>query len=378
MKFIIAPDKYKGSLTGLEFCDAVEKGLKKIFKDADIIRIPLADGGDGTIEVVKYHLDTKTIKLTVNDPLFRPVEASYLYSESTDTAFIEMAEASGLKLLTESEKNCMYTSTLGTGELIAIALAQGAKKIILGIGGSATNDGGMGMAHALGFRFLDKNNKILPPTGNSLIHLKRIDTTQVNPKLKNVSTKVLCDVTNPLYGKNGAAYIYAKQKGASAAQIELLDQGLKNYAKVVSEDFKVNLQRITGAGAAGGMGAGTYVFLNGQLTRGIDLIKETTNFDQAIDKADWIITGEGKLDDQTITGKTIAGVLTSAKKKNISVAALCGIVDLSEEKRKQLGLSYVASVSKDMPNMELAIKCAYTNVVKATVDFASLLKNGKL
>ncbi|MFS4468945.1 glycerate kinase [Maribacter sp. 2210JD10-5] len=378
MKIVIAPDKFKGSLTGHEFCDATEEGLRMVLPNAEIIKLPLADGGDGTIQVIKEYLKAKSVKLTISDPFFRPREASYLFSKATKTAFIEMAEASGLKLLKEDERNCMSATSLGTGELIVDALAKGAKELILGIGGSATNDGGMGMAHALGFRFLDSDDNILQPIGSNLMYIKKIDASNVNPKLNNVIVKVSCDVTNPLYGKNGAAQVYAEQKGANKAQIEVLDQGLRNYAKVLFEQYSINVQKIEGAGAAGGLGAGALIFLNGRLIRGIDLIKDIANFDDAIKDADWIITGEGKLDDQTIAGKTIAGVIKSANEKGIPVAALCGTVALSEKAKKQLGLTYFTAVSKGITDMDIAIKYAYKNVMRAASEFASLVLDNEL
>jgi len=374
MKFVIAPDKYKDSLTAFEFCDAVEEGLNKALGKPTIIRLPLADGGDGTIDVVRYYLKADVVKVKVNDPLFRPIEASYLFSEETKVSYIEMAEASGLKLLKDSERNCMHTTTLGTGELIADALQKGAKEIILGIGGSATNDGGMGMASALGFRFLDKNKAVLEPKGENLIHIKTIDSSQVNPQLKNVVVKVACDVTNPLYGKNGAAYIYASQKGASNEEIEALDKGLRNYSKIVQRQFEIDAQHIEGAGAAGGMGAGSVVFLNAQLTSGIDLIKELADFDTNIKGADWVITGEGKLDDQTLSGKTISGVIKSAKNQNVPVAALCGSVNISVETQKELGLDYAISIVKGISDLEEAMASSYANLVYATYNFANILK----
>ncbi|MBT8300702.1 MAG: glycerate kinase, partial [Maribacter sp.] len=209
MKFVIAPDKFKGSLTGFEFCDAVEEGLRKVFVDAEILKMPLADGGDGTMEVVRHYIRGERETITVHDPLFRPIKAAYLYSEQSKIAYIEMAEASGLKLLKEEERNCMHTTSLGTGELMADALQKGAEEIILGIGGSATNDGGMGMAKALGYRFLDSSNEELQPVGSNLMKVKKIDTLNIHPKLKGVKVKVACDVTNPLYGANGAAHVYA-------------------------------------------------------------------------------------------------------------------------------------------------------------------------
>mgnify|MGYP001813934258 CR=1 FL=1 len=374
MKFVIAPDKYKGSLTAFEFCNAVEEGFNKALVNTEIIKMPLADGGDGTIDVVKHYLKGDIIKVKANDPLFRTIEASYLFSSETKISYIEMAEASGLKLLKENEKNCMLTTTLGTGELIADALQKGAKEIILGIGGSATNEGGIGMAFALGFRFLDKNNAVLEPKGENLMHIKTIDSSGVNPLLKNVVVKVACDVTNPLYGKNGAAYIYASQKGASNEEIEALDNGLKNYSEIVQRQFGIDVQQIEGAGAAGGMGAGSVVFLNAQLTSGIDLIKELADFDTNIKGADWIITGEGKLDDQTLSGKTISGVITSAKNQNIPVAALCGSVNLSVETQKELGLDYAISIVKGISDLEEAMASSYTNLVHAAYNFASILK----
>ena len=374
MKFVIAPDKYKGSLTAFEFCNAVEEGLNRALEKVEIIKMPLADGGDGTIDVVKHYLKGDIVKVNVNDPLFRTVEAAYLLSQETRISYIEMAEASGLNLLREDEKNCMLTTTLGTGELIADALQKGAKEIILGIGGSATNDGGIGMASALGFRFLDKNNAVLEPKGENLIHIKTIDSSQVNALLKNVEVKVACDVTNPLYGKNGAAYIYASQKGASNEDLAALDNGLRNYSEIVQRQFGIDTQQIEGAGAAGGMGAGSVVFLNAQLTSGIELIKELADFDTNIKGADWVITGEGKLDDQTLSGKTISGVIKSAKNQNIPVAALCGSVNISVETQKELGLDYAISIVKGISDLEEAMASSYTNLVHAAYNFGRILK----
>ena len=264
MKIVIAPDKFKGSLTGFEYCEAVEKGIRMVFPDAQIIKKPLADGGDGTIDVVQFYAQGESIPIIASDPLFRVHNTTYILSSSKEVAFIEMSEISGLKLLVTNERNCMQTTPLGVGELIADAIEKGVEEIILGIGGSATNDGGMGMAHALGFRFLDSNGHELKPIGSNLIQLKRIDTTNAHPKLAKVRVKVACDVSNPLYGPDGAAYIYAGQKGASKEEIELLDSGLKNLAEVLKETFGVDVQHIKGAGAAGGIGAGASVFLNAE------------------------------------------------------------------------------------------------------------------
>lgn len=374
MKFVVAPDKFKGSLTGFDFCDAVEEGLRMVFPDAQIIKKPLADGGDGTIDVVQFYAQGESIPIIASGPLFRVHNTTYILSSSKEVAFIEMSEISGLKLLVTNERNCMHTTSLGVGELIVDAIEKGAYEIILGIGGSGTNDGGMGMAHALGFRFLDANDQELKPIGSNLILVKRIDTTNAHPKLTKVRVKVACDVSNSLYGPDGAAYIYAGQKGASKGEIELLDSGLKNLAKVLKETFGVDVQHIKGAGAAGGMGAGTSVFLNAELVSGIDLIKEIADFNSSLKNADWIITGEGKLDSQTFSGKTIAGVLKSAKQKNIPVAAFCGAVTISEQEAKTFGLDYTDAISKDCKDLEEAILHAYPNLVNAAYNFALLLK----
>jgi glycerate kinase len=336
--------------------------------------MPLADGGDGTIDVVKHYLKADIVKLTVNNPIFKPVEASYLFSKDTKIAYIEMAEASGLKLLKENEKNCTSATSYGTGELIVDALKKGAKEIILGIGGSATNDAGMGMATALGFAFLDENDSPLLPIGSNLIKVEKIDTAKVDPKLKNVKVKIACDVTNPFYGNNGAAHIYAEQKGASKEDIALLDNGLKKFAKILNNQYNVNVQKIVGSGAAGGIGGGASVFLNATLTSGIELIKEMVGFDTKIENADWIITGEGKLDGQTLSGKTINGVLSSAKEKNIPVAALCGWVDLSIDDQNKLGLHYTTSILWGLSNLEEAIQNSYQNLIKSAYNYANLLK----
>lgn len=374
MKFIIAPDKFKGSLTGFEFCDAVEEGLRMVFKEAEIFKMPLADGGDGTMEVARHYINGDKVSVTANDPLFRPIEASYLYSKGTGIAYIEMAEASGLKLLKDEESNCMYTTTLGTGELIVDALEKGAKEIILGIGGSATNDGGMGMASALGYRFLDGDEEELEPIGGNLAAVRKIDDSNINPKLNGVMVKVACDVTNPFYGQNGAAYVYAKQKGASDNEIVLLDQGLTNFAEIIHRRFNMDLQKIDGAGAAGGVGGGALIFLKGDLISGIDMVKELSGFDTAIEGAYWIITGEGKLDEQTLSGKTIDGVVTSAKRKQIPVAALCGSVSISIAQQQAFGLEYVASIVRGVGTLQEAMAKSHDNLVNATYNFAKLIK----
>ncbi|MEN8125189.1 MAG: glycerate kinase [Bacteroidota bacterium] len=370
MKIVLAPDKYKGSLTGIEFCNATAEGIQSILPQAEIIKMPLADGGDGTIDILDYHLQGERIELEVNDPLFRPIKASYFYIKSIVTAYIEMAEASGLNLLSSEDQNCMFTTSLGTGELISNAIRKGAKTIVLGIGGSATNDCGIGMAKALGYRFFDKNGKDIIPIGKNLSKIEKIDASNVNNELEKVTFKVACDVANPLYGPDGAAFVYAPQKGASTVEVNLLDKGLEHVANIILNNYNIDLQKIKGTGAAGGMGAGSLVFLKAELLSGIDLVKEIIDFDNKIMGADWIITGEGKLDTQTLSGKTIQGVLTSAKKNDIPVAALCGSISLTKEAVKDFGIAYAASILDQAKSIDDAMLNSYVYLSRIAADFA--------
>ncbi len=373
MKFVVAPDKYKGSLTGAQFCNAVEQGILKAFPKAKVVKKPLADGGDGTLEVVQDYLNASQETIDVKDPLFRDIRASYLLSHDKQTAYIEMSEASGYKLLGKNEMNCMHTSSFGTGEMIADAMDKGAKEIVLGIGGSATNDGGIGMAAALGYKFLDREGALLSPVGKNLGELNQIVATEVLKGLEAAIIKVACDVNNPLYGKNGAAYVYGPQKGASNQEVEFLDRGLKNLAKVIQSSFGKEVHNIPGAGAAGGMGAGAIAFLNASLTSGIDLIMEMANFNISIQNADWIITGEGQLDLQTSAGKTIAGIINAAKANNIPVAALCGSVNISMDEIEEMGLDYAVSILNQIGSLEEAKAQSAANLEQASFNFARLI-----
>jgi len=371
LKIAIAPDKFKGSLSGLEFCEAVDKGLRKHAPNLEIVNLPLADGGDGTVEVLKYYLNGELITLPVCDPLMREVRASYLYSEEKKTAFIEMAEASGIRLLSDGEANPLLTSTYGTGELINDALDRGVEHIILGIGGSATNDAGMGMARALGYRFLDNEVRELKGVGKDLLDLDSIDIRQVNRKIKKVKFDIACDVDNPLYGPDGAAYVYAPQKGANLDMVEDLDFGLFTFNEVVNLEFGIDFKNVKGAGAAGGLGAGCMLFLNAKLNSGIELIKQEANFDVNIKDADWIITGEGKLDSQTLSGKVIRGVIDSIT--NQKLALFCGQVDLNEDELKQLKIDHLSQISSYAKDVNDSIQNAGKYLEKAAEEFARLL-----
>nr|WP_319570663.1 glycerate kinase [uncultured Draconibacterium sp.] len=375
-KIVIAPDKFKGSLTGIEFCDAVERGIKKYIENVTIVKLPLADGGDGTVDALKFYTGGKLISTEVHDPLLRLIQANYLYAEKEKLAFIEMAEASGIRLLKTEELNPLETSTFGTGELILDAIKRGAKHILLGIGGSSTNDAGMGMARALGYRFYDAENNLLDGRGKDLIRLGTIDVSMVNKEIRNIKFEVACDVDNPLFGPNGAAYIYAPQKGASQRVVEQLDAGLINFNEKVETQFGKNLQNIAGAGAAGGLGAGCVLFLNAQLKSGTQLIKSIADFDEQVKDADWIITGEGKFDEQTFSGKVIQGVLDSRTSQQLAV--FCGLSELNEQQIKAHKIDFLAEMMQQAISVEDSIKNAEKYLEEAAEQFAASIKSVKL
>ena len=367
-KIVIAPDKFKGSLTGIEFCDAVERGIKKHIENVTIIKLPLADGGDGMVEALKFYTGGDLISAEVHDPLFRPITANYLYAEKEKLAFIEMAEASGIRLLKNEELNPLETSTYGTGELILDAIKRGAKHILLGIGGSSTNDAGMGMASALGFRFFDAENNLLEGRGKDLNRLATIDASMVNEQLSNIIFEVACDVDNPLFGPNGAAYIYSPQKGASEQVVKELDTGLKNFNEKVETQFGKNLQNIAGAGAAGGLGAGCVLFLNAELKSGTQLIKSIADFDEQVKDADWIVTGEGKFDEQTFSGKVIKGVLDS--RTNQKLAVFCGLSELTDQQIKAHKIDFLAEMMEQAADVGDSIKNAAKYLENVAEKFA--------
>ncbi len=374
MKIVIAPDKFRGSLTGIEFCWVVKEAIWEVFSDAEIIEAPIADGGDGTLAALETQLPHGKKTIEVNDPLFRKIQASYLYNEDLKIAFVEMSEASGLRLLAKEDQNCMNTTTYGTGELIKAAMDEGAEKIIFGIGGSATNDCGMGMAAALGYEFIDAEGKEVKPIGKNLSLVKDIRTENVDPRIMQIDFEVACDVINPLYGEEGAAYAYGPQKGASEEEIAFLDQGLQDFNKVLVKVFNQDINDIYGTGAAGGMGAGALYFLNGELKSGIELVKEMIQFDERIKGADWVITGEGKLDFQTLSGKAVNGVTESAQSQNIPVAAFCGRITLPQDALSTMGIRYSSSVMLEAENLEDAMENGRVYLKKMAKDFALRLQ----
>lgn len=323
MKILVSADKFKGTLSAQQACEAIARGLRRDNRPMEIRLLPLADGGDGTLECFLAGGGTR-VECPVHDPLMRPLMASYAILPDKITACIEMARASGLMLLGEKERNPMRTTTLGTGELIRHALDRGARNIILAIGGSATNDGGTGMMAALGVRFVDKAGSEVFPCGGALLHMADADERNLLPVLRETSFTALCDVTNPFYGEQGAAFVYAPQKGASREEVRMLDSGLRHLASWILRAKGIDLQQIPGAGAGGGLAGGAIAWLGAKLRPGIDVILEQVDFEKALQWADVVITGEGKVDRQSMSGKVVSGVIRCAHQAGKKVIVVCG------------------------------------------------------
>lgn len=323
MKFVFAPDSFKGTLSSQEIIDILTEKAQQHFKDVQTQGVLIADGGEGTIAAVEQMKGGNRRYLEVTGPLGEKVNAHYLRLNEKQV-LIEMATASGITLIPYREGNALYTTSYGTGEMIKDALASGADDIIISIGGSATNDGGMGMLMALGVRFLDKDGKELEPVGKNLMNIAKIDTASLNRRVKTANFIVMCDVTNPLIGPNGATYVFGPQKGANAKQLKLLESGMKNYAAKIKETLGADVANLPGGGAAGGMGAALTAFCGASLQSGIKTILDLINFENIIADADLIITGEGRIDGQSAGGKVLDGIGRYAKKRNIPVIALTG------------------------------------------------------
>ncbi len=365
MKILIATDSFKDALPAIGVCEAIARGIKNVAPDMETILFPLGDGGEGTAEVLTFHTHGQMIDLQVHDPLFRPIKASYGISADGKIAFIEMAQAAGLQLLKPAERNPLQTSTFGVGEMIAHAIQNGARKVLLCIGGSATNDAGIGMAGALGYQFLDNTGAVLIKEDLIGEHLQKIERFVPPHSQVAIDTAVLCDVDNPLFGEKGAAWVYARQKGADEAAVTQLDKGLQHVARILQNHFGKDFSALPGAGAAGGLGAGAMAFLNANLHPGIDTVLDITDFEKKCSGVDWIITGEGKIDAQTLHGKLIKGLVKRAK--GIPVIALCGALLATSAELEQLGLQAAFSILNRPMNLEEALQNT-TNLLEQTAQ----------
>ena len=326
MKVIVSPDSFKGSLSATQAAEAIGAGVRRVTPDADIVLVPLADGGEGTVEAFVTAVGGRILPVTATGPMGAPVDA-FIGLLDDGTAVVEMAAASGLTLVPDDRRNPMLTTSYGTGELIMAALDAGCSNLILGIGGSATNDGGIGMIQALGGRFSDASGNEVGLGARELIRIRSIDLSNLDCHLKQTPITVACDVENPLSGPNGASAVFGPQKGATPAMVDQLDAGLRNLAEVIRRDMGIDVENTPGAGAAGGMGAAALAFMGGRLESGIEIVLRVARFDSVLDGAAVVFTGEGRVDSQTLQGKVINGVLKASSARHVRVIVLAGGVE---------------------------------------------------
>ncbi|MCB9327321.1 MAG: glycerate kinase [Lewinellaceae bacterium] len=354
MKILIAPDKFKGSLSAEKVCEALAEGIRMVLPHASIVSHPMADGGDGSLDILKKYIELTPVACLSYDPLMRPIKTEYYVND--DTAYIELASCSGYVLLSTEERNPMWTTSFGTGVLIkhAIEITK-ANKIYLFIGGSATNDAGIGIANALGYKFYDSDYHELKPIGANLPKIVKIDQSNYLKMQSSFSIFAICDVQNPFYGSQGAAYMYARQKGANDEEIKLLDTGLKNISEVIEKDLMVSIANIPGSGAAGGIGGGMMAFSNAKHISGSQFMVNQTRLEDEIKDVQLIISGEGKLDDQSLYGKLPSAMSILARDNHIPFACVCGIDEMSQEAKKKLNIIDTVALVDIAPNIQNAI-----------------------
>lgn len=374
MKIVIAPDSFKESLTSFEVATCIEEGFREILPDAEYVKVPIADGGEGTVEALVAATGGRLIEEFVTGPLGEPVKAVYGIMGDNCTAVIEMASASGLALVPKDLRNPLKTTSYGTGELIGHALDAGMRKFIIGIGGSATNDAGIGMLQALGARFVDCQDKEIGHGGGSLAKLARIECEDLDSRLRDSQVLVACDVNNPLTGPHGASHVFGPQKGANPKMVEELDKNLLHFASVVDRDLDRQVAEIPGAGAAGGMGAALLVFLNAELKSGIEIVIDAIGLEAAIAGADLVITGEGRIDGQSVHGKAPVGVARLASKHGLPVIGFAGSLGEGAEQLKECGVSALFSVVNGPCDLSEAISSAADNLKGLSKNVAALIK----
>ncbi|AXT72883.1 MULTISPECIES: glycerate kinase [Vibrio] len=377
MKIVIAPDSYKESLSAIEVAEAIEIGFKRVFPDWQYIKCPAADGGEGSVEALVDASGGHLVTTQVVGPLGEPHQAFYGISGDRKTAFIEMAAASGIELIPAEQRNPYTTTSYGTGQLIEHALEQGIRHLILCIGGSATNDAGCGMMQAMGVSFQDEQGRELPYGGLALETLAHIDVSELDPRLSECWIEVACDVTNPLTGTNGASYVYGPQKGATTEMVVRLDAALTNFAEVVERDLDKKIIDIPGSGAAGGMGAAFCAFLNADLRPGIDIMTEAVGLEELVQDADLVITGEGRLDSQSINGKVPVGVANIAKRYNLPVIAIAGALADDFEEVYSHGIDAAFDTVYKITTFNEIVAQAKANVIRSSFNIAAALKLGQ-
>lgn len=371
--FILVPDSFKGTLSAIEVCNIMKSSIKNLYKDANIISVPVADGGEGTVDAFLYALGGEKKSIWVSDAFNEQKILAYYAMLKDDIAVIEMAACAGLPLV-KNRLEPDKTTTFGVGELIIDAINSGAKKIILGLGGSATNDGGCGMAAALGVKFKDEQDQEFIPTGGTLSQIYKIDMNNIYPKIKDVEFISMCDVDNPLCGKLGASAVFAPQKGADEDMVKLLDEGLAHLAKIIKRDLHIEVKDIKGAGAAGGLGAGSIAFLQSKLTKGIDVILDTIKFDELVSKADIVFTGEGKFDSQSLHGKVVMGVANRSQKYKTPVIVVTGAIGENIQEAYNKGITAIFSINKEPMEFSKSALKSKENMILTMENILRLLK----
>lgn len=374
MKFVLAPDSFKESMTAKQAALAMEEGIRKVFPNAECVIIPMADGGEGTVDSLVDYTDGNIHEVEVTGPLGDKVSAAYGITGDGKTAILEMASASGIHLIKQEDRNPLLTTSYGTGELIKHVLDRGVSRILMGIGGSVTNDGGVGMLQALGVSFQDEAGQELPFGGGSLNRLHRIDVRNLDKRLSGITFEVACDVSNPLIGPSGASAIFGPQKGATHNMIEVLDHNLKHYAEIIHQQLGVDIAHVEGAGAAGGLGAGLMAFLQVEMKKGIDLVIEYTELEKRMSGAAFVFTGEGSIDGQTRFGKTPYGVASIAKKYGIPVIAFSGAVGEDVECLYEHGFTAIVGIMKGVTPLDEALRQGSSNLSFAVENVCRLLK----
>ena len=371
--FILVPDSFKGTLSAIEVCNIMKSSIKNLYKDANIISVPVADGGEGTVDAFLYALGGEKKSVWVSDAFNEQKILAHYAMLKDDIAVIEMATCAGLPLV-KNRLEPDKTTTFGVGELIIDAINSGAKKIILGLGGSATNDGGCGMAAALGVKFKDEQDQEFIPTGGTLSQIYKIDMNNIYSKIKDVEFISMCDVDNPLCGKLGASAVFAPQKGADEDMVKSLDEGLAHLAKVIKRDLHIEVKDIKGAGAAGGLGAGSIAFLQSKLTKGIDVILDTIKFDELVSKADIVFTGEGKFDSQSLHGKVVMGVANRSQKYKTPVIVVTGAIGENIQEAYNKGITAIFSINKEPMEFSKSALKSKENMILTMENILRLLK----
>lgn len=371
--FILVPDSFKGTLSAIEVCNIMKSSIKNLYKDANIISVPVADGGEGTVDAFLYALGGEKKSIWVSDAFNEQKILAHYAMLKDDIAVIEMAACAGLPLV-KNRLEPDKTTTFGVGELIIDAVNSGAKKIILGLGGSATNDGGCGMAVALGVKFKDEQDQEFIPTGGTLSQIYKIDMNNIYSKIKDVEFISMCDVDNPLCGRLGASAVFAPQKGADEDMVKSLDEGLAHLAKIIKRDLHIEVKDIKGAGAAGGLGAGSIAFLQSKLTKGIDVILDTINFDELVSKADIVFTGEGKFDSQSLHGKVVMGVANRSQKYKTPVIVVTGAIGENIQEAYNKGITAIFSINKEPMEFSKSALKSKENMILTMENILRLLK----